>query len=206
MIYIILFIVYIIVQSPEDVIIPPLQELTFICKDIITETKCQGPTIFRDPDILSANPSDIISLMSIHSIVRYKVRGRKLERWENYINKYKINITAEEFSIILKLDALLTLYVDGYDFEGVSGDAVIKEFRLAKTTINDELIGELSMIKPNLIVIRNKLNYWNLISVYKVEYIDKSLAKEFSKLKGVKRLECNSIRKIGLTKVCIVEN
>ena len=197
---------YIIVESPEDVIIPPLQELTFICKNIMTETKCQGPSIFRDPDVLSAMPSDIISLMSIHSLVKYKARGRKLERWENYINKYKINISREEFSLILKLDALLTLYVDGYDFNGVSGDAVIKEFRLAKTMVNDELITELSKIKPKLIVIRNKPNYWNLISAYKVEYIDKNLAKAFSKLNGVRRIECNDIRSIDSTKVCTIEN
>lgn len=204
--YLILIIVYITIESPEDVIIPPLQELTFVCKDIISETKCQGPSIFRDPDILSAMPSDVISVMSIRSLVKYKARGRKLERWENYINKYKINISGEEFSLILKLDALLTLYVDGYDFEGVSGDAVIKEFRLAKTTVNDELINELIKIKPNLIVIRNKLNYWNLISAYKVEYIDKSLAKAFSKLNGIKRLECSNIKNIDLTKVCTIEN
>jgi hypothetical protein len=198
--------VHLVVESPEDVIIPPLQELTFICKDMMTETKCQGPSIFRDPDVISAMPSDIISSMSINSLIKYKSRGRKLERWEDYINKYKINISGEEFSIILKLDPILTLYVDGYDFEGVSGDAVIKEFRLAKTSVNDELIIELSKIKPNLIVIRNKLNYWNLISAYKVEYIDKNLIKAFSKLIGIKRIECNSIKNINLTKVCTIES
>ncbi len=190
------------VEKPEEVLVPPLPEFSYVCGNELTETKCNGVCIFRDPDFLTFTSSEAVSTMSLQGIVRYKTRGRKQERWSNYLEKYKIALDGQEFSLSLKLNLVITIYVDGYEVNGVSGDAVVKEYRLVSTKRREESLGELLSLKPTLVTLKRHSDYWNLITAYKVSYVDKGLLKELQKLTGIKRAECNPLEVVQGVKVC----
>jgi hypothetical protein len=190
------------VEKPEEVLVPPLPEFSYVCDNEITEAKCKGVCIFRDPDFLSFTSSEVVSTMSLQGIVRSKTRGRKLERWSNYLEKYKVALDGQEFSLSLKLNLVITVYVDGYEVNGVSGDAVVKEYRLVSTKKREDSLVDLLSLKPTLVTLRRHSDYWDLITAYKVTYVDKGVLKELQKLLGVKRMECQTLEVLQGVKVC----
>ncbi|NON62368.1 hypothetical protein [Acidianus sp. RZ1] len=191
------------VELPEDVIIPPLSEFTFVCDKELSNSKCSERFIFRDMDLVSFSYSDVIYNMSLLSIVRSKTFGRKRARWLSYIKKYKISILPEEFSTIIRTNGLVTIYVDGYELDEVNGEAIIKEIKLVNTgRIQENSIEALTSIKPRLIVISNLSNYWTSITAYKVTYIEQKLKGELSSLSSFKRMDCEKIELKQDTRIC----
>lgn len=65
------------VEIPEDVLFPPLPELSYVCSGRITDSKCSGPSIFRDQDFITATASDLIASMSISGLIRTRLRGER---------------------------------------------------------------------------------------------------------------------------------
>lgn len=192
------------INSIEDLFIPPLQEYSYLCNGIITEMKCKGLEIYRDQDFISFTVNDILSSMSLQGLIKMRSRGRKRDRWLRYISKYKIELEPKEFSTILKLGALFTIYVDGYDIDGISGDVAIKELRITGTGTNTDHIKKfLFDINPRLIIIQNKHNIWYMITAYKVSYIDPQFKKVESLTLGAYRLECQEIEEEMGTRICI---
>ncbi len=191
------------VKTLEDLFIPPLKEFSYLCDGILSEVKCKGIEIYRDEDFISFNINDVLSSLSLQSLVRMKTRGRKRDRWLNYINKYKIELEPKEFSLILKLGALFTVYVDGYEIDGTQGDVVIKEFRVTGTGSNVEhIIKVLKEMTPRLIVHEIKQNIWYMITAYKVPYIDNQLKKLDKLFLNSDRLECKELNEDLEMRIC----
>ncbi|QKQ99188.1 hypothetical protein GWK48_01165 [Metallosphaera tengchongensis] len=191
------------IESPEDVVFPPLPELSYVCSGKISESKCSGQTIFRDQDFITATPSDLISSMSISGLVRSRLRGRKRERWLNYITKYNIEIEPREFSAVLKTGSLVTIYSDGLDFEEVSGNIVFKEFRVSGMGNTYNVLDKLLEIDPRLVIVEIRGNLWYLVSAYKLISMDLHIRKALEKLSNVSRIECDEISSFKGGRVCM---
>lgn len=189
------------VEKPEDLFIPPLGELTYLCNGEVTDTRCSSHTIFRDMDFITATPSDIIYAMSLHALIRSKTRGRKRDRWLSYIAKYKISLEPYEFSTIIKSGAFLTIYVDGIDIDEIYGDIVIKNFRVTGTGNFENSLERLLEINPRLVII-NKKDFWFIIDAYKVDYLDVNLRKVAEEFTGYKRMECKEIKTVRNSRIC----
>ncbi|BBG25466.1 hypothetical protein [Sulfuracidifex tepidarius] len=194
------------VGEPEDMLIPPLQEYTYICGDMITENKCSGSMIFRDADYITVNMNDLVSSMSLQGAIRSKLRGRKLDRWLSYLSKYKIEVSPKEFSSVLKLGSVITLYVDGIDVDGVSGDSVIKEIRVVGTGYNfEKIVDGLLELSPRLITVQVRQGVWYMITSYTCLYIDQALKKKLQSFVNLKRLSCKKIEEKEGTRVCFTQ-
>jgi len=186
-------VVKLIARKVEEVIVPPLPEYSYICEGEIREAQCKGGMIFRDPDFILITPLDALQSFSLYSIINYKLRGRKLKRWENYLRKYNIELEGIDTRVLLKNNALLTIYVDGLTVCEVDGEVVIKEYRIAGTDKNvDEGLNALKELNPDLITVSQR-DIWYLLTAYKVAHITPELKKALSKLVGVKRIECDKI-------------
>ncbi len=193
------------VDEPEDVLIPPLQEYTYICGDMISENKCSGSLIFRDADYITVSMNDLVSSMSLQGAIRSKLRGRKLDRWLSYLSKYKIEVSPKEFSSVLKLGSVITLYVDGMDVDGVSGDSVIKEIRVVGTGYNfEKIVDGLSELSPRLITVQIRQNVWYMITSYTCLYIDQALRKKLQSFVNLRRLCCKKIEKREGMRICFM--
>ncbi|WP_338604144.1 hypothetical protein V6M85_05780 [Sulfolobus tengchongensis] len=188
----------------EDLFIPPLQEYSYLCNGTITDTKCKGLEIYRDADFINFTINDILSSMSLQGLIKMKSRGRKRERWLRYITKYKMELEPKEFSTILRLGALLTIYVDGYEIEGNQGDVVVKEFRVSGTGSNTDHIRRMMFeIAPRLIIIQNKNNIWYMVTAYKVAYIDPQLKKIENLFINSYRLDCQELEEESNIRICL---
>jgi hypothetical protein len=184
-------------------VLPPLQEYTYVCGDILTENKCSGPLIFRDPDYVTINMSDLVSSMSLQGAIRSKLRGRKLNRWLSYLSRYRIEVSPKEFSSILKLGSVITIYVDGIDVEGTSGDLVTKEIRVVGTGYNvDKIVEELTSLSPRLITVQIRQGVWYMVTSYSTTFIDPGLKKMLQSFVNTKRMECKKIEIKGNTRIC----
>ncbi|AWS00164.1 hypothetical protein [Metallosphaera hakonensis] len=191
------------IEIPEDVLFPPLPELSFICSGKLTDAKCSGPSIFRDQDFIMATASDLISSMSISGLIRSRLRGRKRERWLNYMTKYGIEIEPREFTAVLKTGSLVTIYADGLEFEDVAGNTVFKEFRVTGMGNTYNVLDKMAEIEPRLIVVETRGNLWYLISAFKIIALDQGIRKALEKLIGVSRLECDEITPIKTGRICV---
>ncbi|MEM0279131.1 hypothetical protein [Metallosphaera sp.] len=194
------------VESPEDVIFPPLPELSYVCSGKISDVKCSGPSIYRDQDLVTATAADLISSMSVSTLIRTKLRGRKRDRWLGYLSKYGIEIEPREFTTILKTGSLITIYADGIDFEDVPGNVVFKEFRVTGTGSMNNVIEKLMEIEPRLIVAESRGNLWYLVSAFKLVAMDPAIRKALEKLVNVTRLECDEISFLKNGKTCFKRN
>ncbi|MCH4815924.1 MAG: hypothetical protein QXY87_12120 [Saccharolobus sp.] len=192
------------ITSIEDLFIPPLQEYSYLCNGIITDMKCKGMEIYRDSDFIAFTVNDILSSMSLQGLIKMKTRGRKRERWLRYISKYKMELEPKEFSTVLRLGALLTIYVDGYEIEGNQGDVVVKEFRVSGTGSNTDHIRKMLLeLSPRLIVIQNKNNIWYVVTGYKVAFVDSQLKKIEKSFVNSDRMECSEIQEEYNTRICL---
>ena len=186
----------------EEIVIPPLPEYSYVCNGEIVSTTCKGTMIFRDPDFITLQPQDALTSFSINSLLSLKTRGRKYKRWSHYVSRYSISLDGKDFEFLLSLNGLLTIYVDGLDVCGVSGDVVYKEYRVVTTKKDfDEKLGKVIELKPHLVIVEER-DLWIAINGYKVLYIEDELRKELSKLVGVSRLECKEVVEVGTTLVC----
>jgi len=166
--------------------------------------KCKGMEIYRDPDFIAFTVNDILSSMSLQGLIKMKTRGRKRERWLRYISKYKLELEPKEFSTVLRLGALLTIYVDGYEIEGNQGDVVVKEFRVSGTGSNTDHIRKMLLeLSPRLIVIQNKNNIWYVVTGYKVAFVDSQLKKIEKSFVNSDRMECSEIQEEYNTRICL---
>ena len=192
-----------IARKVEEIIVPPLPEYSYVCDGEIREAQCKGSMIFRDPDFILITPLDALQSFSLNSIISYKLRGRKLKRWEGYLKKYNIELEGTDTRVLLKNNALLTIYVDGLTVCEVDGEVVIKEYRIVGTDKNvDEGLNALKELKPDLITVSQR-DIWYLLTAYKVVYITPELKRELSKFVGVKRIECDRIE-YEETTICYV--
>lgn len=192
------------ITNLEDLFIPLLPEYSYLCNGVITEAKCKGLEIYRDQDFITLTVNDVLSSMSLQGLIRMKSRGRKRERWLKYVSKYKLELESKEFASILKLGTLLTIYVDGYEIDGVEGDVVVKEFRISGTGTNtDHILKSLLEISPRLIISQNKHNIWYMITAYKVPYVDPQLRKVEKMILGADRLECKELIEEENTRICL---
>lgn len=189
--------------KPEEVIIPPLPEYSYVCDGEIRQIECKGAMIFRDPDYILINPQDILQSFSFRAILDKKLRGRKLERWENYVSKYNIELEDVDTRVILENNALLTVYVDGLSVCDVNGETVIKEYRVIGTNKNyEDMLASLKNLNPHLIIV-NQRDLWYVITAYRVLYITPELKKALTQLIGLTRLECNKIEN-NKTLICYI--
>ncbi|AWR97435.1 hypothetical protein DFR86_07645 [Acidianus sulfidivorans JP7] len=188
------------IEKPEDLFLPPLGEISYLCNGEVTDTKCSS-SVYRDIDFISATPTDIVYSITLAGIIRSKTRGRKRDRWMYYLNKYNLSITPTEFSVIIKSGSLLTIYVDGMDIDDTYGDIVIKNFRIANNGNYEKSLNELMEINPRLITV-NRKGYWYLIDAYRVDYMDQNLKKIAEKYIGYKRMECKDIKYIKESRIC----
>jgi len=193
-------------EIPEDLLIPPLPELSYICDGRLTESRCSGISIFRDQDFITATASDMVMNMSVAGLVRTKLRGRKRERWNSYLAKYKIEIEPREFTSILKTGSILTIYVDGIDLDEISGNVVVKEFRVTGVGNSNGVVERLSELEPRLIVVETRGNLWFLVTAYKPVHIDVHLRKAIEKTLHVVRMECDELLRIGNGRICYLRN
>ncbi|ABP95655.1 MULTISPECIES: hypothetical protein [Metallosphaera] len=191
------------VEIPEDVLFPPLPELSYVCSGRITDSKCSGPSIFRDQDFITATASDLIASMSISGLIRTRLRGRKRERWLNYMAKYGIEIEPREFTAVLKTGSLVTIYADGLDFEDVAGNTVFKEFRVTGMGNMYNVIEKLAEIEPRLMIAETRGNLWFLVSAFKIIGMDQGIRKVLEKLVNVTKTECDEITQIKSGRICL---
>ncbi|ARM76082.1 hypothetical protein [Acidianus manzaensis] len=189
------------IEKPEDLFLPPLGEITYLCNGEVTDTKCSSTSIYRDVDYISITPSDVIYSITLSSIIKNKTRGRKRERWLSYLNKYKLILDPIEFSAIIKSGSLLTIYVDGIDIDERYGDIIIKDFRIAGSGNYENSLNKIMETNPRLITI-NKKGYWFLIDAYKVDYLDLNLKRIAEDYIGYKRMECKEIRFLKESRIC----
>ncbi len=192
------------IELPEDLIIPPLDEFSYVCDGEITSAKC-STAIFRDEDKIVATPYDIIYSISLENLIKNKTRGRKYNRWSYYVNKYKLSIEPIEFSTTLKTGAVMTIFVDGIDINGTFGDVVIKEFKVSGSRNCEGIINKLIDINPRLIIVK-KENFVFTVSAYKVVYIDKNLQNIMREFLGYKRMECEKIVIKDNTRICYISS
>lgn len=192
------------IDLPEDLVIPPLEEFSYICNGEVTKVKCNN-TIYRDEDKIIATPYDIIYSISLENLVRNKTRGRKYNRWSYYVNKYKLTIEPIEFSTIIRTGAIITIFVDGLDINGISGDVVIKEFKISGSRDCEKIVDKLQDVNPRLIVVK-KESFVFTISAYKVVYIDKNLQNIMKEFIGYKRMECEKLVIKDYTKICYISS
>lgn len=193
-----------ITKRVEELLVPPLPEYSYICDGEIKQSECKGSMIFRDPDYMLITPQDILESFSFYSILNRKLRGRKLKRWENYVSKYQIGIENLDTRIVLRENALLTIYVDGVTVCEVDGETVIKEYRVVGTNKNfEEELGSLKSIKPTLLIV-NQRDPWFMLTAYRVLYITPELRKELSRLVGTSRIECDKIENEDNITICYI--
>ena len=188
----------------EELILPPLPEYTYICNGEMNRTVCSGNMIFRDPDYITIFPSDVLTAFSLSSIISLKLRGRKYERWKGYIKKYGLELQSEDTRFLLSTDSFLTIYVDGLDIDGTSGEVVIKEYKLISTEkIQEERVNVTMNLKPHLLVI-DKSGFWKSIYAYKIVFMDEKLRNPLKQFIGVKTLlDCKETRTYVTTLICI---
>ncbi|BCU68959.1 hypothetical protein [Stygiolobus caldivivus] len=186
----------------EEIIVPPLPEYSYICNGEIVTTECKGSMIFRDPDFITIQSQDVLSSFSISSIISMKTRGRKRERWNHYLIKYPLHLERDDTSFILSSNGFLTVYVDGIDICGISGDVVYKEYRViaSKKDFEDKL-NEALKLRPNLVITEAR-ELWSFVTAFRVLYIEQNLRKELEKILGVTRIECNEITSVDGTVIC----
>lgn len=188
------FVTKFVVKDVEEILIPPLPETSYICNNEIVQYECKGDIIYRDADYITITPQDVLSSFSLSYILEKKTKGRKLQRWKNYVNKYNIQLDNDDTWLLLRNNAILTLYVDGISVNDIDGEVVMKEYRIVGTGKNfDEEIKEVENVKPNLVVVSQK-DIWYLITAYKIAYITPELRKALSKYVGVSRIECKEIK------------
>jgi hypothetical protein len=186
----------------EEIIVPPLPEYSYVCNGEIVSTECKGSTIFRDPDFITIQPQDVLYSFSLSSIVSLKARGRKFRRWSHYLNSYHIQLEGADTSFLLSSNGFITIYVDGLDFCGISGDVVYKEYKVITTKKDyDQKLEEMLRVKPHLAITELR-ELWISITGYKVIYIDSTIRKELERVVGVTRIECNRIEERGCTTIC----
>ena len=188
----------------EELILPPLPEYTYICNSEMSQMRCKGSMIFRDPDYITIFPSDILTAFSLSGIISSKLRGRKYERWKGYIKKYGLELQSEDTRFLLSADSFLTIYVDGLDIDGTSGEAVIKEYKLISTDrIQEERVNETLKLKPHLVIV-DKSGLWNSIYAYRVILIEERLRNALKQFIGVKTmLDCKETYSHEATLICI---
>ncbi|BFH73708.1 hypothetical protein SJAV_16520 [Sulfurisphaera javensis] len=190
-------------RNVEELLVPPLPEYSYICNGEIRQTECKGSLIFRDPDYILITPQDVLQSFSFQSIINKKLRGRKLERWKNYIVKYNLEIENKDMRVLLENSALLTVYVDGISVCEINGEVVMKEYRVVGSTKNfDEELKSLKNLNPSLILI-NQRDPWYMLTAYRVLYITPELRKELSQLVGLSRIECDKIE-YNETTICYI--
>ncbi|MCY0849425.1 hypothetical protein [Sulfuracidifex metallicus] len=194
------------VEESEDLLMPPLKEYTYICGDIVSETKCNGSLLFRDPDYVTLNMSDMIMSMSLQGALRSKLRGRKLDRWLSYVSKYRIEVNQKEFASVLKLSSVITLYVDGIDIDGISGDFAMKEIRVVGTGYNvDRIVDALVELTPRLITVQLRQGVWFMVTGYTSMFIDTAVKKKLFQFINISRMVCKKIISKEKTRICYLD-
>jgi hypothetical protein len=194
------------VEESEDLLMPPLKEYTYICGDIVSETKCNGSLLFRDPDYVTLNMSDMIMSMSLQGALRSKLRGRKLDRWLSYVSKYRIEVNQKEFASVLKLGSVITLYVDGIDIDGISGDFAMKEIRVVGTGYNvDRIVDALVELTPRLITVQLRQGVWFMVTSYTSMFIDTAVKKKLFQFINIRRMVCKKIISKEKTRICYLD-
>jgi hypothetical protein len=194
------------VEESEDLLMPPLKEYTYICGDIVSETKCNGSLLFRDPDYVTLNMSDMIMSMSLQGALRSKLRGRKLDRWLSYVSRYRIEVNQKEFASVLKLGSVITLYVDGIDIDGISGDFAMKEIRVVGTGYNvDRIVDALVELTPRLITVQLRQGVWFMVTSYTSMFIDTAVKKKLFQFINIRRMVCKKIISKEKTRICYLD-
>ncbi|MUN29404.1 hypothetical protein [Sulfuracidifex metallicus] len=194
------------VEESEDLLMPPLKEYTYICGDIVSETKCNGSLLFRDPDYVTLNMTDMIMSMSLQGALRSKLRGRKLDRWLSYVSKYRIEVNQKEFASVLKLGSVITLYVDGIDIDGISGDFAMKEIRVVGTGYNvDRIVDALVELTPRLITVQLRQGVWFMVTSYTSMFIDTAVKKKLFQFINIRRMVCKKIISKEKTRICYLD-